>query len=146
MQSRVVLEAEEIALARWEATEARPSRKQRAQEALLAQVEALIAQRWTATRSEEPRDIQEQLAGDGWWTAPKTPTYRLYDTSGQPIRCHLCGRDHAWMPEGDGERQTVRMFVCEHEPLRLGSGLVRQVSTVSLHRVMRCEATPADAR
>jgi hypothetical protein len=138
------MEAEAVALARWEATELRPSKKQRTQEALLAQAEELIARRWAATSPAEPRDIQAQLASDGWPAAAKAPTYRLFDTTGQPIRCHLCGRDHAWMPEGDGERQTVRMFVCEHEPLRLGSGLVRQVSTVSLHRVMRCEAIHAD--
>jgi hypothetical protein len=146
MQARVLVEAGEVALGRWEATEPRGAKKQRRQEALLREVEALLARRWAETEPPGPNDVQAQLAAANWWvTDAAAPTYRLFDAAGQPIKCHICGHDHSWTPEGDSERHVVRMFVCEHEPLRIGHGFVRQVSTVGLQRVARCEATERGA-
>ena len=140
MQARVIVEAEEIAQARWLATESRASRRQRQAAGLLAQVETLMLSRWQATEPDRPQDVQAQVAAI-WRHGAAPTTYRLFDSNGRPITCHLCDHDDHWLPEGDTERQVVRMFVCEHEPLRIGQGLVRQVSTVALARVMRCEAT-----
>jgi hypothetical protein len=140
MQARVIEEAEQVAAARWLATESRASKRARRAAALLAEVEAILARRWAETEPAQPPDVQAQVAA-GWSQAEPTATaYRLFDSNGQPIRCHLCGRDDHWVPEGDTEHRVVRMFVCEHEPLRIGHGLVRQVSTVALSRVTRCEA------
>lgn len=137
----VIEEAERVAEARWLATESRASRRARRAAALLAEVESLLARRWAETEPGQPADVQAQVAAGQWWQPSETPTtYRLFDSNGQPITCHLCGHDHHWTPEGDAEQHIVRMFVCEHAPLRIGHGLVRQVSTVALTRVLRCEA------
>jgi hypothetical protein len=140
MQARVITEAEQVAQARWLATESRASRRQRQAAGLLAQVETLMSRRWEATEPDRPQDVQA-LVASGWQQGAAPTTYRLFDSNGRPITCHLCGHDDHWTPEGDADRHVVRMFVCEHEPLRIGHGLVRQVSTVALARVMRCEAT-----
>jgi hypothetical protein len=140
MQARVIVEAEQVAEARWLATESRASRRQRAAAWLLAEVETLISSRWQATEPDRPQDVQAQVTA-AWRPDVAPTTYRLFDSNGRTIACHLCGHDDHWTPEGDSERHVVRMFVCEHEPLRIGHGLVRQVSTVALARVMRCEAT-----
>jgi hypothetical protein len=141
MQGRVISEAEAVAGARWTATESRAVKRARREAALLAEVEAILARRWAETEPTPAADVQAQVSAAGWSQEAATPaTYRLFDSTGQPIKCHLCGNDDHWSPEGDAERQVVRMFVCEHEPLRIGHGLVRQVSTVALSRVIRCEA------
>lgn len=140
MPLSVVDEAEEIAARRWLATETRAGRRARQAAALVGEVEALLARRWAETEA-APTIAAETADGSRWWTSADDPaTYRLFDRHGQPIRCHLCGRDDRWTPEGDLENHVIRMFACEHEPLRIGHGLVRQVSTVALGRVMRCEA------
>jgi hypothetical protein len=137
-------EIEQIAQARWAATEPGARRRAPRTTAVVRQAEEIAGRRWAVT-APPARDLQSQLAADHWWATPAPgPIYRLFDAAGQPIRCHLCGRHDHWMPEGDGERQVVRMFVCEHEPLRIGHGLVRQVSTVALGRVARCEGTPSE--
>ncbi len=144
MPGRVLHEAEAVAAARWEATIPRSERRQRQQEIQLRPFEEIAAQRWAATEPhgeqaavptpEQPAPpAPEALAG-------RPPTYRLYDKLGQPIACHLCGHDDAWVAEGDGEAPTVRLFLCVHEPVRAGRGNVRQVSIVALHQVARCEA------
>jgi hypothetical protein len=108
---------------------------------LLADVERLLAARWAATEPSQPTPEAPLAAAGRWWASADTPmAYRLFDRQGQAIRCHLCRHDDRWVPEGDAEQQVVRLFVCEHTPLRIGHGLVRQVSTVALGRVMRCEA------
>lgn len=140
MQVRVIEEAEQVAAARWLATESRASKRARRAAALLAEVEAILARRWAETEPAPPPDVQPQVTAGWSQVGNGSTTYRLFDSNGQPIRCHLCGRDDHWAPEGDTEHQVVRMFVCEHEPLRIGHGLVRQVSTVALSRVTRCEA------
>ena len=145
MPVRVLHEAEAVAAARWEATIPPSERRQRQQEAQLRPFEEIAAQRWAAT---EPRGedtaatTPEQPATGAPAVLPgRPPTYRLYDKLGQPIACHLCGHEDAWVAEDNGESRTVRLFLCVHEPVRAGRGNVRQVSIVALHQVARCEAT-----
>jgi hypothetical protein len=141
MPPTVVDQAEEVAERRWLATETRAGRRARQAAALVEEVEALLARRWAETEAMPAADAADAIVASPWWAPTDSPTtYRLFDRHGQPIRCHLCGRDDRWTPEGDVEHQVIHMFACEHEPLRIGHGLVRQVSTVALNRVMRCEA------
>ena len=145
MPVRVLHEAEAVAAARWEATTPPSERRQRQQEAQLRPFEEIAAQRWAATEPPAEHTVaatpEQPAAGTPDALAGPPPTYRLYDKLGQPIACHLCGHDDAWVAEGDGESQTVRLFLCVHEPVRAGRGNVRQVSIVALHQVARCEAT-----
>jgi len=57
-------------------------------------------------------------------------TYVLYDQQGQAIRCRLCGHADRWTVEREGV-----VFVCEHEPILLGRGAIRQLSSVPASRV-----------
>ena len=61
--------------------------------------------------------------------------------SGQPIKCHLCGRDDQWAVECDGGR--VRCFTCDHQPEDVGLDptlvFCRVVSTVNPRYVSRFE-------
>lgn len=147
MQARVLDEAATVAAARWEATRPTDELRRRALSARLRPFDEVAARRWAETSPDHERpggDLQAQLAADGWWLAStRPPTYRLFDAHDQPITCHLCGHDDAWMPEGDGEQRIVRVFLCLHEPVQVGSGTVRQVSMIALKQVTRCEATAA---
>ena len=61
-------------------------------------------------------------------------TYALYDQHGRAIRCHLCGQADRWTVEREGV-----VFVCEHEPILLGRGAIRQLSSVPASRVAAFE-------
>lgn len=128
MQSRWMAEIEQIARNRWQATEPPPPRRNRGSEVVWRQVSEILTRHWP-----EP-DTTELSA------LPASTSYRLFDAVGRPIACHICSRCDRWIIEIDGDQQLIRLFVCEHEPLRIGIGIIRQVSTVSLHRVARCEA------
>lgn len=52
-------------------------------------------------------------------------TYSLYDREGRLITCRLCGEGDRWSMESHGG-----VFVCEHEPVPLSRGAIRQVSSV----------------
>ena len=58
-----------------------------------------------------------------------------------PIPCHLCDSLDKWVIEGDESCQIAPVFVCEHEPIWVGRGSIRQVSSVPVHRVGRVEET-----
>jgi hypothetical protein len=51
-------------------------------------------------------------------------TYCLYDPGGKLISCRLCGHADRWTMESEGV-----VFVCEHEPVSLVRGAVRQLSS-----------------
>lgn len=61
-------------------------------------------------------------------------TYALYDRNGSQIPCHLCGQTDRWTSEREGV-----VFVCEHEPVSLSRGAVRQLSSVPANRVAAFE-------
>ncbi|MDR7420571.1 MAG: hypothetical protein QN178_16860 [Armatimonadota bacterium] len=52
-------------------------------------------------------------------------TYCLYNHDGKLLACHLCGHSDRWTLESEGA-----VFVCEHEPISLVRGAVRQLSSV----------------
>lgn len=134
----ILVEAQEVAGARWRLTETRADRKTRLRATLLAKVEAILNRRWQET---VPAPSLTGLSEATETIGSYHTTYRLFDSSGRSIICHLCGHNDRWIPQGDVEHHIVRLFVCEHEPLRLGHGLVRQISTVAIHLIQRLEVT-----
>jgi hypothetical protein len=95
-------------------------------------------------RSKSPLErMYDHWVGEGQWEPdPPTVTYRIYEKiTGRPIPCHLCGSTDKWVAEGDEVRQIVRVFVCEHEPVSIGRGAIRQVSSVPFPKVGHIEET-----
>jgi len=95
-------------------------------------------------RSKTPLErMYDQWVGEGEWEpSPPPVTFRIYDSvTGEPIACHLCGSTDRWVVEGDEVRQVARVFVCEHEPVWAGRGMIRQISSVPAHKVGGCEET-----
>lgn len=62
-------------------------------------------------------------------------------TLGNKIPCHLCGNTDRWVIEGDERTKEIRVFVCEHEPVRIFGGSIRQVSTIPAWKVAKFEIT-----
>ena len=62
-------------------------------------------------------------------------TDRLGQTTlaGQPFKCHLCGADDEWTPDNE------HVFVCEHEPIFVGRGSIRQISSIPTRLIDRVE-------
>lgn len=101
-------------------------------------------------RSKPPLErMYDRWMGEGNWE-PKRPLTRYFIYSrgdvtwrgafflaGQPFRCHLCGATDRWAVEGNDARQMARVFVCEHEPIHIGRGAVRQISSVPVYLVGR---------
>ena len=80
----------------------------------------------------------------GWEQPPPPPMYRVYAASdttwrglvvmaNKPFPCHLCGEVDKWTVENE------HVFVCEHEPVALARGGVRQISSVAARLVGRVE-------
>lgn len=94
-------------------------------------------------RSRKPLDrLYDAMLGEGLWEKdPPATTYSIYDSAGQPFACHLCRSTEHWIIEGDEVERVARVFVCEHEPVELGLGAIRQISTVPVHKVAWCEET-----
>jgi hypothetical protein len=101
-------------------------------------------------RSKPPLErMYDRWVGEGNWE-PRHPrtSYFIYSRSdivwrdiqvlaGDSFPCHLCGAVDRWTIEGDEASQMARVFVCEHEPIGLGRGAVRQISTVPVHLVSK---------
>ena len=104
--------------------------------------ERIAHEAWESQKSPLER-MYDCWVGEGQWE-PKPPavTFRIYDlVTNEPIPCHLCGSTDKWVVEGDEVRQIARVFICEHEPVSLGRGAIRQVSSVPVHKVGYFEET-----
>lgn len=102
----------------------------------------IAAEAWTRSQSPLERMYDHWVGQGNWEPNPPAVTFRIHDAAtGQPIPCHICDSTDKWVVEGDEVRQIARVFVCEHEPIWAGRGMVRQISTVPLHRVGRLEET-----
>lgn len=102
----------------------------------------IAAEAWMRGRSPLER-MYDQWVGPGEWE-PKPPavTFRIHDVAtGSPIPCHICDSTDDWVVEGDEVSQIARVFVCEHEPIWVGRGMIRQISTIPVNRVGRFEET-----
>lgn len=103
---------------------------------LEAAFDQIASEAWEDQKSPLER-MYDRWIGEGQWEPnPPAVTYRIHDRiTGQPIACHLCGSTDKWVVEGDEVRQVVRVFVCEHEPVSVGRGAIRQVSSVPRAKV-----------
>lgn len=113
---------------------------------MLKDFEEVAAAAWDNQKTPLER-LYDTWVGEGnWEPGPQQPTYRIYArTTGKPFACHLCGSTDKWVAEGDEIRQVVRVFVCEHEPVCVGRGSIRQVSSVPFHKVGLVEETARPA-
>jgi hypothetical protein len=83
------------------------------------------------------------------WPQTRYAIYSLQDVvwrgnlvrSGQPFPCHLCGAIDHWVIEGDEVSRQIRVFICEHEPIAVTRGALRQISSVPVRLVSRIEET-----
>ena len=69
-------------------------------------------------------------------------TFRIFDLEGEPIACRICERDDRWFIEGNtklSEILSLRVFVCEHNPVELFQETIRNIDTVKVARVSRYE-------
>lgn len=93
---------------------------------------------WMGPGNWEPQRPQTRFAIYSWqdivWRGIQVLT-------GQPFPCHLCGETDLWTAEVDDVRQQVRVFVCEHEPISLSRGAMRQISSVPARLVSHIEET-----
>jgi len=97
---------------------------------------------WNQAQSPLERMYDHWVGQGAWEPNPPAVTFRIHDAAtGLPIPCHLCNSTDAWVVEGDEVKQIARVFVCEHEPVWAGRGLIRQISTVPVHRVGSFEET-----
>lgn len=87
--------------------------------------------------------MYDTWVGEGQWEPePPAVTFRIHDrATGTPIPCHLCGSTDDWVVEGDEVRQIARVFICEHEPISIGRGAIRQLSSVPVDKVSHFEET-----
>ncbi len=106
------------------------------------EIEKLAHDVWERHKTPLER-MYDRWMGEGMWEpGPPPVTFRIYDReTGEPIPCHLCGSTDKWVVEGDEVRRIARVFVCEHEPIWVGRGMIRQISTVPVRRVSHCEET-----
>lgn len=98
-------------------------------------------------------EMYDRWMGQGnWEPRPPKTRFAIYShrdvvwcgrriLAGQPFPCHICGETDRWCVEGDEVRRLARVFVCEHEPVQLGFGALRKISTVPVHLVGRYEET-----
>ena len=57
----------------------------------------------------------------------------LFTLAGTPFRCHLCFADDLWVLD------NPNVFVCEHEPVAVGNGSIRQISSIATKLVREVE-------
>jgi hypothetical protein len=97
--------------------------------------------------------MYDSWMGQGNWEPDQPQTrYAIYSwddivwrgrfiQAGQRFPCHLCGATDRWVPEGDRVLGYIRVFVCEHEPIQIVRGGIRQISSVSVRLVSHYEET-----
>lgn len=93
---------------------------------------------WIGEGAWEPENPQSLYQIFGWedirWQG-------LEVLAGHRFPCHLCGSKTKWKIEGNEVTRAIRVFVCEHEPISIGRGSIRQVSTVPARLVAWFEET-----
>jgi len=84
--------------------------------------------------------------GEGWDDPECLKTFEVFafkDVSwrgievlaNRPFPCHLCGETKRWTPifATRGEKRHITAFIHdEHDPIYLGHGAIRQVSSISI--------------
>jgi hypothetical protein len=67
------------------------------------------------------------------FAAADTYKHGLTTLAGQPFKCHLCGADDCWTFENEN------VYVCEHEPISIGRGAIRQISSIPTRLIEQVE-------
>jgi hypothetical protein len=94
--------------------------------------------RWMGEGNWEPERPRTRYAIYSW---KDTQWQGLQVMAGQRFPCHLCGETDRWTIVGDEVKREIRVFICEHEPIPVGRGAVRQISSVPARLVSRFEET-----
>lgn len=103
--------------------------------------EQLAREAWERHKSPLER-MYDSWVGNAWEPTPPSVTFRIYHrTTGLPIPCHICDSTDNWVVEGDEVRQLARIFVCEHEPVWVGRGMIRQIASIPVGDVGEIEET-----
>lgn len=94
----------------------------------------IASQAWQRSKTFLER-MYDCWVGEGWWEpSPPKQTFRIWEQYHDgPVACHLCGDTEQWTLENDRHN---KVFVCEHEPIVVGHGAIRQVSSVPMARVV----------
>ena len=119
---------------------------------MLEEFDKLASELWE--QSKPPLEkMYDHWMGKGNWEPERLQNrYAIYSMedvqwcghqvlAGRRFPCHLCGEKDRWTIEGDEVTGQIRVFICEHEPISLGHGAVRQISSVPAHLVARFEET-----
>ncbi|HXV97767.1 MAG TPA: hypothetical protein VEC93_05025 [Anaerolineae bacterium] len=102
----------------------------------------IATEAWAQSQSPLERMYDRWVGQGAWEPNPPAVTFRIHDVaSGLPIPCHICNSTEDWVVEGDEVNQVARVFVCEHEPIWAGRGMIRQISTIPVAQVGRLEET-----
>jgi hypothetical protein len=102
----------------------------------------IASEAWTRSQSPLERMYDHWVGPGAWEPKPPAITFRIHDVvTGSPIPCHICDSTDNWVAEGDEVNLVARVFFCEHEPIWVGRGMIRQISTVPVNRVGRFEET-----
>ena len=72
--------------------------------------------------------------GDDWREGPPLTRHELWDEIGMPIPCPICGAENKWTAGG---HKKAPVFVCVHEPIDIGWGLIPQVATIRPNQISR---------
>ena len=119
---------------------------------MLDEFDKLARELWEQKKTPLER-MYDSWMGPGNWE-PKRPKnrYAIYSwddivwrgqfvLADHPFPCHLCGATDRWTVEVDDVRHRIRVFVCEHEPVGIGRGAIRQISSVPVRLISRYEET-----
>ncbi len=111
-------------------------------EPLTSTFDTIAREAWEAQKTPLEKMYDRWVGPGQWEPKPTQVTFRIYDQgTGLPIPCHICDSTDAWVAEGDEVKQVARVFVCEHEPISLGRGSLRQISSVPVDKVGLIEET-----
>ena len=104
------------------------------------QFDQIATEAWARSQSPLERMYDQWVGQGNWEPDPPAVTFRIHDAAtGLPIPCHICNSTDDWVVEGDEVNQVARVFVCEHEPVWAGRGMIRQISTIPVAQVSRLE-------
>lgn len=94
---------------------------------------------WEAAKTPLERMYDIWTAGT-WEPDPPKTYYRIWDSAGILVKCHLEGCTDHWQLEGLESQRRATVFVCDHGMQVCGPGVaIRKVSSVPVGKVSRCE-------
>lgn len=99
---------------------------------------------WEETKPPLDR-MYDAWVGEGWDDPECLHTFEVFSKldvkwrgievlAGHPFPCHLCGETELWTPifAYRNKHYYITAFIHEHEPINIGRGSIRQVSSISV--------------